>query len=143
MPTESILPLALSGAEIKKAILDKIATALQKNCHLNDSLAYGDGFSFKVQIEVKAKDLGREVSETANVEGAFKTEMHGENQVLVPDNPEEYAALDAAEAKIDFVSTDPTSTRIESGLDVPVRVTDKEGRDDIRQVRYRRDAKAK
>lgn len=141
MPTEQILPLALSGSEIKKAILDKIARALQRDCHLNDNLAYGDGFSFKAHIEVHAQDLGRKIDGDSKAEGAFKAEMQGDQQVLVPTDPEEYASLEAAEANIELNSTDPTSTRIETGQSVPTRVTDKQGRDKIESAKYRRDAK--
>lgn len=137
-PTEQIIPLALSGAEIKKAILDKIAIALNKSCHLNDSLAYGDGFSFKVSIEVHAQDLGRKIEETTVVEGALKKES--ETEPLSPRDPEEYASLEASEAHLEMNSVDPTTTRIETGQDVPVKVTDKDGKDDIRTVKYRRDA---
>jgi hypothetical protein len=140
VPTEQILPLALSGSEIKKAILDKIAIALNRDCHLNDSLAYGDGFSFKVHIEVKVNDLGRKIESKTEVEGAVKAEMQGTNQVLVPTDPREYESLDAAEANIEMNSTDPTSTRIETGQYVPTRVTDKQGRDTIQSVKYRRDS---
>ena len=140
-PTEQILPLALSGSEIKKAILDKIAIALNRDCHLNDNLAYGDGFSFKVHIEVKAQDLGRKIEADTQIEGAMKPELQGTEKVLVPADPEEYASLEAAEANVEMTSTDPTSTRIETGQAVPTRVTDKQGRDTIQSAKYRRDAK--
>jgi hypothetical protein len=143
MPTEQILPLALSGAEIKKAILDKIALALNRDCHLNDNLAYGDGFSFKVQIEIKAEDLGRKIEGTTSVEGAMHAQIVGDEQILVPGDPREYESLEAAEAHIEMTSTDPTATRIETGQDVPTRVTDKQGHDKVESVRYRRDASSK
>jgi hypothetical protein len=143
MPTEQILPLALSGAEIKKAILDKVARALNRDCHLNDNIAYGDGFSFKIHIEVKAADLGRKIEGESDIEGAMKAEIQGENQVLVPGDPHEYESLDAAEANIEMTSSDPTTTRIETGQAVPTRVTDKQGRDSIQSAKYRRDAKEK
>lgn len=139
-PTEQILPLALSGAEIKAAILDKIKIALNKDCNLNDNLAYSGGFSFEVSITVRAQDFGREIENKTDVNGAMKVELQGDREVLVPADPREYEALDAAEAHISMTATDPTAARIESGQEVPIRVTDKQGKDEIRHVKYRRDA---
>jgi hypothetical protein len=139
MPNEQILALALSGAEIKKAILDHIERALRRNCHLNDSLAYGDGFWFKVHIELKANDLGRKVEGEVEEEGAYA--LDPSTGKLMPTDPEEYAALEASEATLEVEMTDPTSMRIDTGQAVPVRVTDKQGRDSIREVKFRRDAK--
>jgi hypothetical protein len=143
MTTEQILPLALSGAEIKKAILDKIAIALNRDCHLNDNLAYGDGFSFKVHIEVHAQDLGREIDSTFDSEAALRAESNNNKQILVSADPEEYASLNVAEADFETKATDPTALRIETGQEVPVRVQDKQGHDEIRGVKYRRDARVK
>ena len=140
MPTEQILPLALSGAEIKKAILDKISLALTKDCHLNDNLAYNEGFSFEAHIKFRAEDLGRKIEGTTDVSGAMKLEDDGNKHRLANVDPEEYASLQAAEANVEFKSTDPTSTRIETGQPVPVRVTDRSGKDEIRDMKYRRDA---
>jgi len=140
LPTEQIMPLALSGAEIKKAVLDKFAAALNRDCHLNDNLAYGDGFSFEIHFKLRAQDLGREIEGKSDITGALKVEMSGEQKGLVPADPREYESLDAVDAKIEMNSTDPTTTRIETGQPVPTRVTDKQGRDKIESVKYRRDA---
>ena len=136
MAIEQIIPLALSGKEIKKAILDKIERALNRDCHLNDNLAYADGFSFKVHIEVRATDLGRQVEGVTDVNEALKVE--GDH--LTAADPEEYASLEAAEARIDVTMNDPTAARIETGQPVPIRVTDKQGKDEIRTAKYRRDS---
>jgi hypothetical protein len=135
---EQVLPLALSGAEIKKAAHDKL-DQLMRGCHLNDNLAYPDGAWFKISFQFKGKDLGREAEQNGEGEAAIKKD--GER--VVGADPAEYAALEASEATIEMNATDPTAARIESGQDVPVRVTDKQGRDEIKTVRYRRDAKAK
>lgn len=137
-PTEQILPLALSGSEIKKAIQDKIQVALARICHLNDNLAYGDGFSFKVTIEVHAKDLGRAIDETVEVEAALEAQMEAERKILVPADPSRFDDLEAVEATVEMNSTDPTSTRIETGQPVPVHVKDNQGKDTIRNVKYDR-----
>lgn len=140
MPTEQILPLALSGAEIKKALQDKIAQLLNRDCRLNDNLAYGDGFYAKFSIELKYKDLGTENVTEIQHEMAMKADLKGEDKVIVPDDPREYESLNAVEAQFEANMKDPTAARIETGQEVPVRVTDGQGRDDVRSVKYGRDA---
>lgn len=135
MPTEQVLPLALSGAEIKKAAHDKL-DQIMRGCHLNDNLAYPDGAWFKITFQFKGKDLGREAEQEGEVEAALKKD--GER--VVGTDPQEYAALETSEATMETNATDPTALRIESGQDVPVRVTDQQGKSDVKMVRYRRDA---
>jgi hypothetical protein len=139
MPTEQVLPLALSGAEIKKAAHDKL-DQIMRSCHLNDNVAYPDGAWFKINFQFKGKDLGREAGHSGEAEQALRKD---ENNALTAADPEEYASLEAAEKGLEMNITDPTAARIESGQDVPIQVTDKQGRDEIKTVRYRRDAKAK
>ncbi|SRR6266436_1697208 len=135
---EQILPLALSAAEIKKAAHDKL-DVLMRGCHLNDNLAYPDGAWFKISFHFKGKDLGREVEQ----EGQGERALRKEGELVVSTDPEEYAALNAAEGEIEMNVTDPTAARIETGQAVPTRVTDKQGRDTISSVKYRRDTKEK
>ena len=137
MQNEQIIPLALSGAEIKKIAHDKLDRIL-RSCHLNDNLAYADGVYMKISVELKLKDLGREIDQTSDIEFAATRNEQGQ---VVPADPEEYASLNAMDASLEQQIIDPTSARIESGQDVPVRVTDKSGKDDIKQVRYRQGKK--
>lgn len=143
MPTEQIMPLALSGWEMKKAVLDKIEQALNRDCNLNNDLAYGDGFSFKVHIEIRAKDLGREIESITDTEGAIKKIQHGSEQIAVPADPEEYASLEPFESNVEQTMNDPTAARIETGQPVPIKTTDSQGKQDIRHAKYRRDAAPK
>jgi hypothetical protein len=136
MPTEQVLPLALSGAEIKKAAHDKL-DQLMRGCHLNDNLAYPDGAWFKISFQFKGRDLGREAEQSGEGEQALRKDEL--NKITAAD-PEEYQALDAAEATLEMNVTDPTAARIETGQPVPIRVTDKQGKDEIRTAKYRRDA---
>jgi hypothetical protein len=136
MPVEQVLPLALSGAEIKKAAHDKL-DQLMRGCHLNDNLAYPDGAWFKISFQFKGKDLGRIAEQEAETQQALAKDENGQ---IVGTDPEEYKALEAAEGAIEMNVTDPTSARIETGQPVPTRFTDKQGKDTIREVRYRRDA---
>jgi hypothetical protein len=131
---ETVLPLALSGAEIKKAAHDKL-DQLMRGCHLNDNLAYPDGAWFKISFQFKGKDLGREAVQDAEGESAIKKD----GDKIVGTDPEEYAALEATEKSLEMNATDPTSARIETGQPVPTRITDKQGRDTIGSVKYRRD----
>jgi hypothetical protein len=131
---ETVLPLALSGAEIKKAAHDKL-DQLMRGCHLNDNLAYPDGAWFKITFQFKGKDLGREAVQDAEGESALKKD----GDKIVGTDPEEYAALEATEKSLEMNATDPTSARIETGQSVPTRITDKQGRDTIGSVKYRRD----
>lgn len=136
MPAESVLPLALSGAEIKKAAHDKL-DQLMRGCHLNDNLAYPDGAWFKIHFQFKGKDLGREAEQESEGDVALRKNDDGK---VVPADPEEYAALVAVDKTIEMNATDPTSARIETGQSVPTVTRDKQGRDTIGSVKYRRDA---
>lgn len=130
MANEQVLPNALSGAEIKRILHDKLDRLMQ-SCHLNNNLAYPDGVWYLLRLEVKVKDMGREEGEIKQTEGAVDT------QGRVTD-PAEFAALEARDAQIEQDIADPTAARIESGQEVPVRVTDKSGKDAIKNVKYAR-----
>ena len=128
MPVERAVNLALSGREIKNALLDKIGTALNRDCNLNDNTAYDGGFEATVTIKLRCKDISRTVEMEKTV-----TAQDGD--------PEETAALELAEAKFEMNSTDPNTTRVETGQPVPVATKDGDGKDQIRQVTYSRNAK--
>ncbi len=119
---ERVLANPLSGQEIIEAIADKIKRSLERDCYLSGNLAY-DYYLADVKISLTAHDVGR----AAKVE----VQVHDEQGA----RPED-AALDAAEAEFSVDQEAPNVVRVESGQPVPVLTKDKEGRQEIRGIRY-------
>ncbi len=130
---ERMLALPLSGAEIRKAILDKVSQALERDCYLNDDTAYGH-FEARVKIEWKAVDVGREVQGKVDVKASAATA-----ELSNPDD----ALLEQADAEFNIESSSPNETRIETGQEVPVATTDQEGHATERRVKIPRKAVGK
>jgi len=103
MPEQTI-PLALSGAEIKTAVLDKISQALNRDCYLNDSAAY-DYFTGTITIRLVCNDMGREDEVKADV-----TASHGQKPAEEPE---------AVTNEINIEKQPPNQVRIETGQPVP------------------------
>jgi hypothetical protein len=57
MPTEKVIAAPLSGDEIRKAILDRIDTRLQKDGYLNPALAYLF-YEMEGNLKVRCHDVG-------------------------------------------------------------------------------------
>ena len=104
MPPEKTVPLALSGSEIKTAILDKISNALNQDCYLHDASAY-DWFDGKITVELRLSDLGRD--EQLKV---LAVASEGEKPAEEPENVK-------VEIKVD--AEPPNQVRIETGQPVP------------------------
>lgn len=126
--SERVLPEALSGEEIRLALLDQLMTRLAKDGYLNSAHAYSH-YSAKVTIHIECHDLGREdvvdVTETAI---PIKTD-------------DENAALDQFDAELIVDPAAPNDVRVETGQDVPVLTTDTEGKPAIKGIRYSRKQK--
>src|SRR3954466_7706759 len=103
---ERVLPNALSGEEVRLAILDKVGQRLQRDCFLSENLSY-DFFECHVSISLTAHDVGR----------AAKVEVQ---ETITQGSRPEDAALDAAEAEFDIERQAPNEVRIETGQGVPV-----------------------
>lgn len=127
---ERVLPEALSGEEIRIAILDQLMTRLSKDGFLNSAHAYSH-YSAKVTIHIECHDLGREdvvdVTETA---APVKTD-------------DENAALEQFDAELIVDPQPPNDVRVETGQSVPVLTTDPEGKPAIKGIRYSRKANKK
>jgi hypothetical protein len=101
---DKTIPLPLSGSEVKAAILDKISQALDKDCYLHESAAYG-WFEAHIKLEIRCDDLGRE-----DVVKADLTATEGEK-------PEELPESVRVELQID--KAPPNQVRVETGQAVP------------------------
>jgi len=120
---EKVLPLPLSGEEVRTAILDKISQSLQRDCFLSPNLAY-DFYQAHVKLHVTCHDVGREA------------QIKVDETVTVGDNPD--ALLEQADAEFDIVPEPPNTVRVESGQDVPVLTKGATGKAEIRGIRYAR-----
>ena len=103
MPKQTV-PLPLSGAEIKTAILDKIKQTLDRDCYLNDTTAY-DFFEGKITIQLRCNDIGREEVVKANVVASQGTQPAQEPEAITN--------------QINIEKQPPNQVRIETGQPVP------------------------
>lgn len=126
---EKVLPLPLSGEEIRKAILDRLSARLMKDGYLNEALAY-DYYSAKVTIEILCHDVGR--TAPVNV-----TET-----VTLGEKPEENenVFLDQAEGEFDIEAAPPNEERVATGQPVPVLSRSADGKPEVKGIRYGRKA---
>jgi hypothetical protein len=123
--TEQTIAQALSGEEIVNAILDKVKTALIRNCDLNPALAY-DTFDATIQLQIRMKDSGRVV----NVDG--KVAVASEEPV------DDNAFLH--EAEIHIGEAPPNQVRRDTNQPIPTLVTDGDGKHSVKPVRYAKNA---
>ena len=124
--SEITIVMPLSGEEVVDAICDAIRKSLHQDCYLNRVSAY-ESFAAKVKIEVRAKDSGR-VAEVVKEVAVKSEEPVDEDQALV-------------EADFALYDRPPNEVRQEAGLGIPTLVTDAEGKQDIKKVRYARKPK--
>lgn len=125
MAPEKVLPLPLSGEEIRKAILDRLSQRLEKDGFLNMVLCY-DYYSAKVTIEIHAHDCGRAAD--VNV-----TEILTQGQ-----EPE--GGAEGTEGEFEIEPQPPNTERVETGQPVPVLSRSKDGQPEVKKVRYKRSA---
>jgi hypothetical protein len=120
---EKVLPLPLSGEEVRKAVLDRIDQSLQKDCYLSPNAAY-DWFSAEIKLKLMLHDVGR----TAEVEQTVA--------VFAGEEPEEGA--EGVEGEITMEAKPPNEVRVETGQEVPVLAKSPEGKPVIKGIRYAR-----
>jgi len=130
---EKVLPLDLSGEEIRVAILDTLGRRLAKDGYLNPNMAY-QMFSAKITVHIECHDLGR-VAEV-NV-----TEQVTQGEIPEGENPDEY--LDKADAEFTMEQKAPNDVRVETGQVVPVLTKQADGKPVVRGIRYGRNAAKK
>jgi hypothetical protein len=101
---EQTIPLALSGAEVKAAILDKIKRCLDNDCFLHDAAAF-DFFEGKITIQLRCNDMGREDEVKANIVASQGTKPAEEPEAITN--------------QINIERQPPNAVRIETGQPVP------------------------
>lgn len=119
--SEKQVTLPLNGEEIQHAILYKLGESMEKTCHLTPQMAYSS-FRAKIRVEILLDDYGRETPDNHEIEVADGT-------------PSANARSVATEITIE--PTPPNQVRVETGQDVPVKVT-KDGKQEIKRVKYQR-----
>jgi hypothetical protein len=123
MPPEKVLNLPLSGEEVRNAILDKLSRKLEKDCFLSPNTAY-DWFTANIDISIHLHDVARDATVQAEV-------LHTAGEI--PEGVEIRSVNDNFEIGI----APPNEIRVETGQPVPV-LTQKEGKQEIKGVRYAR-----
>jgi hypothetical protein len=130
MPSEKTLNLPLSGAEVLTAILSQIETRLKRDCYLSPTSAY-EYYTAEVHIKLRLQDVGR----TAEVDQTVVSTIG-----QPPENEDEF--LDIAEAQFQVEAAPPNEIREETGQPIPV-LTSKNGKEEIKSVRYATKGKGK
>lgn len=120
---EKTLALPLSGTEVVEAISEQIKRVLSRDCYLAATSAY-DWFEAEVEVKVRMHDLGRMPG--------VETKVVVTGGVAGPEG-------EFGEVVVGFRigKAAPNEVRLENGLAVPVLGTTKEGRPEIRRVRYK------
>lgn len=121
--SEQTIAAPLSGEEVVDVILDRIRQMLKRDCYLNPVAAY-EAFSAEISISVRLKDSGREPEVKARV------------VVASPKPIDDDAFLAQTEDAIG--EAPPNAVRREAGLPIPTLVSDSDGRQDVKRVRYAR-----
>lgn len=100
---ERTVPLPLSGAEVREALLDKIGSALDRDCFLHPAASY-DYFLGKISIDLTLHDAGQEMPIKTEVIATRGTPVEGSEtskvEVLLEEQP-------------------PNQVRVETGQRVP------------------------
>lgn len=125
---EVTLNNGLTGEEIRIAVLDKIATSLQRDCYLAKNFTYR-GCTVEVTIKIKADDVGGE-------KVVERTIAHVAGEP-VSDEPD----MDIV-AEVGIENEPPNQTRIETGQPIPVQSVTAEGKKVEKHVPYARPKKA-
>ena len=120
---ERTLNLPISGNEAVKAVLDKMETAMRRDCYLNPDLAY-DYVEATVKYTIKCHDVG----EARVVDQEVKLQVGTE--------PE--SGVDEFEGETFVEPISPNELREETGQPIPVKGKGNE----IKHVPYARKKKA-
>jgi hypothetical protein len=120
---EQTLKNPLSGAEVIEAILDRLRSSLQADCHLNANSAY-DWFSAEVAVKLDMHDAG------AHIKVDRIAKIHSGT------HPSE--DLQHVEADFHIDPAPPNEVRVDTGQPVPTLTKDEQGRDVVKGVRYSR-----
>jgi hypothetical protein len=121
---EKVLPLALSGEEVRKAICDRLDQVLARDCRLTPEKAY-QFFSAKITVHVECTDIGR-------------VEVIDQEVPATLGEPDENEALEHFDAEFEMAPAPPNEVRVESGQPVPVETKDSSGKATQKGIRYSR-----
>lgn len=122
MPETSVVE-PLSGLEVIKAISDRVAKVLSRDCFLSPNMAY-ESFDCEIVIKLRARDLGRENMVNTTVLAAG-------GEPIGPDDE-----VDTLEGREYMPPAPPNEVRMQSSQPVPVRVDDGNGRAEIKKIKY-------
>lgn len=122
---EKTLPRALSGTEIKTAVIKKITDMMERDCRLASHVAYG-AFSFHFRLDIKFQDLGSNIKSTA----------HEASEEIAPvEDPE--IPLQVETLEVSDEEKPPNQVRVETGQGVPVAVKLPSGKMEEKRVTYK------
>ncbi len=116
---ESTLNKALSGAEIREAILFDVKKALENDDHLAAHIAY-DGFAYKVKLDVSLPSA---------IQQEFTRELSGEKGKLE-------GVLGVDEIETERPLQPPNEVRYDTEQPIPILTTDNEGHTVEKMVSY-------
>jgi hypothetical protein len=119
---ERVINRALSGEEIRTAILKETSDLMAKDCRLASHVAYG-AFSYELSIKIKFQDAGSNVQGT-NIQAAGTT-------VFDPELPVEELTIAASVAE-----RAPNEVRVQTGQGVPVLAKGPGGRVEEKKITY-------
>ena len=122
MPDEKPAPLPLTGEEVQEAILYKVATSLERTCHLKVDNAY-TSFKAEISIRLTLSDFGRQVNDNHIVSDQHDTGLESESEPRT------------VEANVTMQPMPPNQVRIETDQAVPVPTVEN-GKKVIKHLRY-------
>lgn len=122
MSEEKPLPLPLTGAEVKAALLYKVEESLNKTCHLKDDAAY-TSFESEITIKSKLNDYGRVQPDNHIVKVSLDSGLPPESDTRT------------VEATTNIEPAPPNQVRVETGQGVPVKVMEK-GKQVVKHLKY-------
>lgn len=117
---EQTLNNGLNGEEIRIATLDKIETALRRDCYLSKNFTYR-GVKLEVHIKISLDDVGGE----KEVERTILQHVGD----LGPE-------AESFEVEVGIADEPPNQTRVETGQPVPVLAKDANGKMVEKAVQY-------
>jgi hypothetical protein len=119
---EQTLALKLNGAEIRKALTEKIDQALSRDWSMNPATSY-DWFEGTITIKLALSDAGREypLEVSAHAFAGDEPDQSQEQTVEVPVN-----------------KVPPNVVRVETGQDVPVLAKSGDGPATVKGIRYKK-----
>ena len=127
MASEKTLNTPLSGAEVVKAIQDKIQEKLSQDCFFNPNHAY-DWFKAVIQLRVEFHDAG--------------VTINGENVVVAEagQEPQPGGGAEEFNESVEIDAKSPNEVRVETGQEVPVLRRDANGKSVVEGIKYGRKA---